>query len=124
MSRQSRRSEGSLRRGPTYRREARENSRGFAPVAGIDEAGRGPWAGPVVAAAVILDRRSVPKGLDDSKMLEPEARETLYTAIMASGACIGVGIADVERIDAMNILGATLWAMAQAVARLETAPRL
>src|SRR5262245_8666499 len=103
------------RRSPTYRWEAREIRRGYAPVAGIDEAGRGPWAGPVVAAAVILDKRNIPTGLNDSKLLEPAVREMLYAAILASGARIGVGIADAARIDDMNILRATLWAMGEAI---------
>lgn len=97
---------------------------GEAPVCGIDEAGRGPWAGPVVAAAVILDPASIPDGLDDSKALSEDMREALYAAIRASGATIGIGIADVERIDRMNILRASLWAMSAAVAQLSRQPRL
>ncbi|MFM9849586.1 MAG: ribonuclease HII [Hyphomicrobiaceae bacterium] len=93
------------------------------PVAGIDEAGRGPWAGPVVAAAVILDRDRIPDGINDSKMLDPEDREALYARLVAT-AEIGVGIADVRRIDRDNILNATMWAMAQAVRKLQSKPRL
>jgi ribonuclease HII len=93
------------------------------PIAGVDEAGRGPLAGPVVAAAVILDRTSIPEGIADSKLLDVEARRSLYQAILAS-AEVGIGIADVERIDADNILNATLWAMRQAVARLANRPKL
>ena len=93
------------------------------PVCGIDEAGRGPWAGPVVAAAVILDRAKVPQGLDDSKKLTPARRETLFAAIMTS-ASVGIGIADVARIDRAHILNATLWAMAQAVAALPVTPAI
>src|SRR5216683_2962537 len=74
--------EGDVR--PTFRRERRAINRGIAPVAGCDEAGRGPLAGPVVAAAVILDPARIPRGLDDSKKLTPEAREKLYWKICAS----------------------------------------
>ena len=109
---------------PSFAIEAREIKRGNGPVAGIDEAGRGPWAGPVVAAAVILNPRAIPAGLDDSKAIDAATRQSLYQAIVASGACIGVGIADVERIDRINILRATLWAMAVAVRRLAVTPGL
>ena len=107
------------RDGPTFAAEARALASGEGPVAGIDEAGRGPLAGPVVAAAVILVPDAIPAGIDDSKAIDEEAREALYAAIMASGAAVGVGIADVERIDRMNILRATLWAMEAAVDALE-----
>lgn len=93
------------------------------PVAGVDEAGRGPWAGPVVAAAVILDPRAIPAGLNDSKKLSAQKREALFDLIHAH-ADVGIGIADVARIDRDNILNATLWAMEQAVAALRTAPCL
>jgi ribonuclease HII len=96
-----------LRRGPTFELEAAETASGNGPVAGIDEAGRGPWAGPVVAAAVILDPRCIPAGLDDSKTIDAPSRAALCEALFASGAAIGVGVADVERIDRMNILNAT-----------------
>src|ERR1700675_4584392 len=66
---------------PTFRRERAAFKRGVWPVAGCEEAGRGPLAGPVVAAAVILDPRRVPRGLDDSKKLDPETREKLYAKI-------------------------------------------
>jgi ribonuclease HII len=92
-------------------------------VAGIDEAGRGPWAGPVVAAAVILDPSRIPGGIDDSKVLEAEDREVIYARLIEV-ADIGVGIADVRRIDRDNILNATMWAMAQAVRKLNGRPRL
>src|SRR6266545_3579034 len=68
---------------PTFRRERAAMKRGIWPVAGCDEAGRGPLAGPVVAAAVILDPKRVPRGLDDSKKLDPETREKLYAKICA-----------------------------------------
>lgn len=93
------------------------------PVAGIDEAGRGPLAGPVVAAAVILDPDKIPDGIADSKVLEPEVREELYVQIMAT-AKVGIGVASVTRIDRYNILNATLWAMQQAVKQLDPRPRV
>jgi ribonuclease HII len=109
---------------PTYDLEAAETALGRGPVAGVDEAGRGPWAGPVVAAAVILDPERIPPGIDDSKVLEPQARERLYGEITRTAQAIGIGIGDVERIDRDNILSATMWAMAQAVAQLALRPRL
>jgi ribonuclease HII len=93
------------------------------PVAGVDEAGRGPWAGPVVAAAVILDPANIPDGINDSKALHADARECLYGEIEAR-AEFGVGIADVARIDRDNILQATMWAMRKAVSRLKTRPKV
>lgn len=93
------------------------------PVAGVDEAGRGPWAGPVVAAAVILDRKNTPKGLRDSKTLTEKRRRELAAALWKSSR-IGVGVASVEEIDAMNILRASLLAMARAVANLAVAPAI
>lgn len=108
---------------PSFELEAAELQLGHGPVAGVDEAGRGPWAGPVVAAAVILRPDAIPAGLNDSKALDAAAREAAYTAIMAS-AVVGVGIADVARIDRDNILQATLWAMAKAVSALSDTPRL
>lgn len=86
-------------------------------VAGVDEAGRGPWAGPVVAAAVVLDRARVPPGLDDSKTLNAGARERLFAALQGK-AIIGVGHASVVEIDTLNILQATMLAMTRAVAAL------
>lgn len=90
-------------------------------VAGVDEAGRGPWAGPVVAAAVVLDRGNVPQGLNDSKQLGEAARERLFGAIIAS-ARHGVGQASVAEIDSLNIHWATMLAMERAVAALGVAP--
>jgi ribonuclease HII len=107
----------------SFELEANENLLGNGPVAGVDEAGRGPWAGPVVAAAVILDPDAIPAGLADSKVLTAEAREAALPRILAA-ATVGIGIAGVERIDRDNILNATLWAMAEAVARLAQKPRL
>jgi ribonuclease HII len=92
-----------------------------APCAGIDEAGRGPWAGPVVAAAVILRAGSIPAGLDDSKALSAARREQLFPMIL-SGAHVGIGEASVCEIDALNIRRATHLAMARALAALPLAP--
>jgi ribonuclease HII len=108
---------------PTFELESAEHQIGLQPIAGVDEAGRGPWAGPVVAAAVILDPERIPADIDDSKVLDEDSRAFLYRRIMKV-AVVGVGIADVDRIDRDNILGATLWAMAQAVAALNIAPKL
>jgi len=85
-------------------------------VVGVDEAGRGPLAGPVVAAAVVLCKPR-PSGLDDSKKLTAERRAVLEGRIRRRCA-FGIGVVEVEHIDALNIFGATMWAMAQAVARL------
>jgi len=108
---------------PTFELEAAELQLHGGPVAGVDEAGRGPLAGPVVAAAVILDPERIPDGINDSKVLDEDAREVLYGRIRAT-AIVGVGIADVRRIDRDNILAATMWAMAQAVAQLAVTPKL
>jgi len=108
---------------PTFELEAAELELHGGPVAGVDEAGRGPLAGPVVAAAVILDPDRIPDGINDSKVLDEDARELLFVRIMAT-AVVGVGIADVKRIDRLNILHATMWAMAQAVAQLPQTPKL
>ncbi len=108
---------------PTFELEAAELQLHGGPVAGVDEAGRGPLAGPVVAAAVILDPERIPDGINDSKVLDEDTREVLYARIRAT-AIVGVGIADVARIDRDNILAATLWAMAQAVAQLAVEPKL
>lgn len=90
-------------------------------ICGIDEAGRGPLAGPVVAAAVILPRKGRPKGLDDSKQLSAEAREELAEKIRAC-AIVGVGVASVEEIDQFNILRASHIAMRRAFDALSTVP--
>lgn len=91
------------------------------PVCGVDEAGRGPLAGPVVAAAVILTPARIPEGLNDSKALSPKQRELLLNAI-EKNAQIGIGIAEPEEIDHLNILEATLIAMRRAVLALPTPP--
>ena len=107
---------------PSFGRERAAIKRGILPVAGCDEAGRGPLAGPVVAAAVILDPKRIPRGLDDSKKLTCERREELYDRICAR-AEVAVAIASPARIDRDNILQASLWALAQAVAALPTRPQ-
>jgi ribonuclease HII len=91
------------------------------PVCGVDEAGRGPWAGPVSAGAVILDPRDVPEGLDDSKRLTHAARERLEVEIKARALAWGVGFASVDEIDRLNILKATGLAMRRAVEALHIA---
>jgi ribonuclease HII len=108
---------------PTFNRERRALARGIWPVAGCDEAGRGPLAGPVVAAAVILDPKRIPRGLNDSKKLLPEEREKLYDRICA-GAEVAVAFGSTARIDRDNILQASLWALARAVRALPVRPKL
>ena len=90
-------------------------------ICGVDEAGRGPLAGPVVAAAVILDKKRVPKGLNDSKQLDEETREELFPRIMEMAVAVGVGEASVGEIDLVNIRQATHLAMARAVRALSVA---
>jgi ribonuclease HII len=89
---------------------------------GVDEAGRGPLAGPVVAAAVILDERAPIKGLNDSKVLTPRVRERLFDEIHAKALCLCIAQASVEEIDTLNILQATLLAMRRAVEGLRLRP--
>ena len=108
---------------PHFEFERAAFARGLSCVAGIDEAGRGPWAGPVVAAAVILDPGALPEGLNDSKKLTPQKREELYGVILAK-AEVGVGIIDVTVIVRDNILQATYAAMISAVIALKRAPLL
>lgn len=91
------------------------------PLVGVDEAGRGPLAGPVVAAAVVLPERGVPRGIDDSKKLTAAARAEL-SARLYKIALVGVGIATVEEIDQLNIYWATMLAMTRAVEALGVAP--
>jgi ribonuclease HII len=91
-------------------------------IAGVDEAGRGPLAGPVVAAAVILDELHPIKGLADSKTVPPRRRERLYDAIRGAGLCVSVASASVDEIDRLNILQATLLAMQRAVDGLRLRP--
>ncbi|HXC56414.1 MAG TPA: ribonuclease HII [Rhizomicrobium sp.] len=107
---------------PHYIYEARVLKIRPGPVAGIDEAGRGPLAGPVVAAAVILNRARIPKGLNDSKQLSAERRDELYAHILFSAIAVGVGEASVDEIDLINIRQATHMAMARAVRALAFPP--
>jgi ribonuclease HII len=111
------------RDGPSFEVERAVQADGKAPVAGVDEAGRGPWAGPVVAAAVILNPGDWPPGIDDSKKLSPAKREALFDLILAK-AQVGVGLASVDDIDRLNILNATFLAMERAVAALPVAPAM
>ncbi len=91
------------------------------PICGVDEAGRGPLAGPVVAAALILDQNNIPDGLNDSKRLSPKARERLLNALLPH-AKIGIGISEPEEIDRLNILWASMIAMRRAIENLEIQP--
>lgn len=93
-------------------------------VAGVDEAGRGPLAGPVVAAAVILDDLNPVKGLDDSKVLTALRREKLFDEIRAKALCCSIAEASVEEIETLNILQATMLAMRRAVEGLRLKPNL
>lgn len=93
-------------------------------MAGVDEAGRGPLAGPVVAAAVVLDPSVTIRKLDDSKLLDVEERERLYEAIRVKAVAVGVGMAEPLTIDRVNILEATRLAMQEALARLPVEPEL
>src|SRR5580658_9875654 len=106
---------------PHFRHERRLLARTPGPICGVDEAGRGPLAGPVVAAAVILDLKKYPRGLNDSKQLSEEQREDLFPRIMAMAVAVGVGEASVGEIDLVNIRQATHLAMARAVRALQVA---
>jgi ribonuclease HII len=101
-----------------------ERACGSGPVCGVDEAGRGPWAGPVSAAAVILDPRKVPKGLNDSKKLSHKQREALEIEIKAKAIAWAVGWASVAEIAELNILHAAGLAMRRAVEALGTQPAI
>lgn len=109
---------------PTFELETVELMLGGGPLVGIDEAGRGPWAGPVVAAAVVLDPDNLPVGIADSKQLDADQREVVFQRIKAQALAVGLAVADAERIDRENILNATLWAMGEAVRQLALKPRL
>ena len=106
---------------PSFRRERALLKTSAGPVAGCDEAGRGPLAGPVVAAAVILDPNRIPKGINDSKKLTREQREALFEEICATSS-FAVAVAPPSRIDRDNILRASLWALARAVRALPETP--
>ena len=103
-----------------------ENSyyqKGYKVIVGIHEAGRGPIAGPVVAAAVIINKNDIPFGINDSKKLSAKKREQLYCHIMQNFT-VGIGVTDVERIDSINILNATKYSMVQACRNLKIVPNL
>jgi ribonuclease HII len=108
--------------GPDFRLEAQLRRQGVWPVAGVDEVGRGPLAGPVAAAAVILDPKKLPSGLDDSKALTQKQREAAFEQIMAQALAVSVAFVTPAEIDAINIRQATLAAMVRAVAGLSLAP--
>ncbi|WP_188911442.1 ribonuclease HII [Aureimonas endophytica] len=112
---------GKPRVAPDFAFETELRARGVTLVAGVDEAGRGPLAGPVVAAAVILDPASMPAGLNDSKKLTQRARERLFAEILAT-ATVGVASAGPAEIDRLNIRRASLAAMVRAVEALAAAP--
>ncbi len=107
--------------GPDLKFERKYGKLHGGPVAGVDEAGRGPLAGPVVAAAVVLDPECIPEGVDDSKALTAGKRERLCAEILAC-ARVGLGIASVEEIDGLNIFWATMLTMTRAVEALGPAP--
>ncbi len=111
----------SPRAGPTLFHEKRAMRRGARIIAGVDEAGRGPLAGPVVVAAVVLNRRRIPDGLDDSKKLTAGDRARLHDEIVAN-ASVSVVAAPVSIIAELNILWATMWAMRRAVLGLSLMP--
>lgn len=95
---------------------------GVWPVAGVDEVGRGPLAGPVTAAAVILDPKRLPRGIDDSKALTAKAREAVFARIMETAVAVGLSYASAAEIDATDIRKASLAAMSRAVRALALAP--
>jgi ribonuclease HII len=97
-------------------------AKGYARIAGVDEAGRGPLAGPVVAAAVILPADFAAGGVNDSKQLTPRQRDRLYACILAEARAVGIGVVDAGEIDRINILQAARLAMATAVANLDPQP--
>ena len=107
---------------PSFKRERALMKRGVWPVAGCDEVGRGPLAGPVVAAAVVLDPKRIPKGIDDSKRLTATKREELFEEITVTSS-FAVTYASPARIDRDNILRASLWALARAVHALPEMPK-
>ena len=110
--------------GAPYRYERAAWRSGLAHVAGVDEAGRGPLAGPVVAAAVILNSERRIMGLEDSKLLTPAQREILFEQILEHAVGVGTGIVDPQTIDRVNILEATRLAMLQALSQLSPHPNL
>ncbi|CAM5525063.1 ribonuclease HII [Aquamicrobium terrae] len=109
---------------PDFSVETKAIAAGQWPVAGMDEAGRGPLAGPVTAAAVVLDPENIPEGLDDSKRLTFEQREALFDRILASALGVSMASISAEGIDASNILRASLEAMRRALCGLPLRPKL
>ena len=107
---------------PTFTRERALHSRGMRHVAGVDEAGRGPLAGPVCAAAVILDPADLPQGIDDSKKLTSARRAAAYDEIMARALAVALSFGSLTEIERLNIRGATLLAMRRAVSGLSLRP--
>lgn len=99
-------------------------SRGYRRICGVDEAGRGPLAGPVCAAACILPRDTEIEGLNDSKKLTEKKRDALYDVIIEKALDYGIAFATVEEIEELNIMGATYLAMNRAIAQLKTVPDL
>ena len=110
--------------GAPYRFESAAWRRGLTRVAGVDEAGRGPLAGPVVAAAVVLEPGARIAGVDDSKRLPPEERRRLFDVIRARAVGVAIAVVDHVTIDRINILQATRLAMGQALAALDVEPEL
>ncbi len=102
--------------------EARARASGFTCIAGLDEAGRGPLAGPVVAAAVVLPEGLLIPGLTDSKQVPEQERERLFVVIQEQAVCYGIGVVDEQTIDEVNILQATIIAMERALAPLDPRP--
>jgi ribonuclease HII len=112
-----------IRIAPDFAMEKAARREGLWPVAGTDEAGRGPLAGPVVAAAVILDPKRIPEGLNDSKQLTPQRREALFAAILATSV-VSIASSGAGRIDGTDIRKASLDAMRRAVLGLHRRPAL
>lgn len=108
--------------GPTQLFEEEARACGYRRVAGLDEAGRGPLAGPVVGAAVILPRRFLLEGLDDSKEVSPESREVLFEGIKQGARAWAIGVATEQEIDRINILEATRLAWRRALEQLSVEP--
>jgi ribonuclease HII len=108
---------------PHFRHERKLAKSDLGPIAGMDEVGRGPLAGPVAAAAVILDPERLPKGVNDSKCLDREAREELYEKILGRAIAVAVAFVSAAEIDLINIRQASLLAMRRALAALAIKPR-
>lgn len=109
---------------PNFEFEEKYKAEGYKVICGIDEAGRGPLSGSVVAAAVILPPDVMIPGLNDSKKLTPKKRDMLYDVILREAVAVGVGMASPEEIDRLNILNADMLAMRRAVENLKTPPDL